>query len=264
MAKYIPELEQYQENLYHLTLTLPNCKGTDLRYTYDKIAKAFKRLIRFLNGDLKIKDLSFEEWGYMGAVRSLEVTFNEDSYHPHLHVGLVMQKSLGKKNIENKYSWDFKKAIPELKRLFCEEEILIQKIWFLLLNGIKVTKKEIESLELGYSCTMDKFQPGDYAELFKYMTKETNEKGKVLSYQNFVNLLHGLYNVKQIQGYGCLYRIKDEDNTEEYERIYDEMIQEIRAKENPAMAYQTPRELLSDSEYTLISRKSYFKYLKTL
>ena len=264
MARYIPEIEKFQENLYHLTLTLPNCSGTQIRYTYDKMARAFKRLIRYLTGNLEVKDFSMDNWGYMGAVRSLEITFRVDSYHPHFHIGLVMECDLGKKNIENKYSWDYKSGIPELKRLFCEKEILIQKLWYLILNDIKVTKKAIDELELGYSCTIDKFTPSDYAELFKYMTKETSEDGSILTYENFVNLLHGLYNVKQIQGYGCLYRIKDEEILEEYEAIYNNLIQEIRQKENPMSVYESPRDLLSDTEYKLISRKTYFKYLRQI
>nr|WP_192963075.1 hypothetical protein [Clostridium sp. MCF-1] len=96
------------------------------------------------------------------------------------------------------------------------------------------------------------------------MTKGTDERGHVLTYENFVSLLHGLYRVKQIQGYGCLYRISDDEITEEYERIYEAMIQEIRAKEKPIAVLQQLEGLLSDNEYQLISRKSYFKYLKNL
>lgn len=264
MSRYIPEIDHYKENLYHLTLTLPNCEGTQLKYTYDKMAKAFKSLIRIITGNYRVSTLDFQSWGYLGAVRSLEVTFNGKNYHPHFHVGIILTKQLGRKIIENKYSFDFKKGIAELKRLFCEEEILIQKMWYLLLNDIKITKENIDKLELGYSCAMDKFNESDYAELFKYMTKETDQTGNVLTYDNFVTLLHGLYGVHQIRGYGCLHRIKDEDNFEDYERIYDEMIQKIRAKENPSAVTERPRDLLSDSEYTLISRKTYFKYLANI
>jgi hypothetical protein len=154
--------------------------------------------------------------------------------------------------------------MAQLKRLYCSEEILIQKIWFLLLNNIKVTKKSIDELEEGYSCTLDKFPPEDYAELFKYMTKERDEKGNVLTYDNFVSLYYGLYRVKQIQGYGCLYQITDDGDLEALEDKYEEYIQEIRKKESPMMVYEKPQDLFLDSEYKLISRKSYFKYLRQL
>lgn len=264
MAKYVPVLEQYQDKLYHLTLTLPNCPGEDLLYTYRKMASAFKKLIIFIDGRKKISGIDFGSWGYEGAVRSLEVTFNGDSYHPHFHVALVMSKGLGKKKIENDFSFDNRSGIKKLKRLFSSEEILIQKIWYLILNDIKVTKKSIDELEQGYSCSMDKFAPDKYTELFKYMTKASDEEGNVLTYENFVSLYYGLYRVKQIQGYGCLYQINDELDLESLERQYDKFIQEIAKKESPMMVYERPQDLISDSEYKLISRKTYFKYLRQL
>lgn len=264
MAKYIPVLEEYQDKLYHLTLTLPNCSGVDLLLTYKKMAKCFRKLIDFLSCREKIKGIDFSTWGYEGAVRSLEVTFKDDSYHPHFHIGLVLNTDLGKKNIENTYSFDYRKGIKELKRLFCEKEILIQKIWFLLLNGEKVTKKAIKSLKEGYSCTLDKFPSEDYQELFKYMTKETDENGSILTYENFINLYYSLYRVKQIQGYGCLYSITDDGDLEGMEQQYEEYIQEIAKKESPKLVSERPQDLLLDTEYTLISRKNYFKYLRQL
>jgi len=267
MSKYIPELEQYKGNLYHLTLTLPNCSGVDLRPTISKMAKDFRKLIGYICGREKIKDIDFSSWGYQGAVRSLEVTFKNDNYHPHYHVGFVFNSLPElKKDIENTFSWNTKtkSGFPELSRLFSEQEILIQKIWYLLLNGIKVTKVNIDELEEGYSCNLDKFKEDDYAELFKYMTKECDQGGKVLTYQNFVVLYESLYRLKQIQGYGCLYQIAEDGDLEECERQYEEMIQEIRKKESPVAVLEKPQELILDSEYTLVSRKSYFKYLKKL
>lgn len=264
MAKYIPELEKYKGNLYHLTLTVPNCSGQDINSTYKKMAKSFKTLIRYFTGNLKIKGINFEKFNYQGAVRSLEITFHGDSYHPHFHVGIVLDSELSRKKIINTYSYNNKNGIRELKRLFSKEEILIQKIWYLLINNIKVTKSSIEELEEGYSCAIEKFNEDDYAELFKYISKGSDEEGNILSYDNFISLYYGLYRIKQIQGYGCLYQINDEIDLEELEKQYDEYIQEIRKKESPVVAYETPQDLILDSEYTLISRKTFFKYLRQL
>jgi len=261
MSKYIPVLEQYQDSLFHLVLTLPSCKGEDLFIIYDKMAKTFKRLIGFLNGHKKIKGIDFSSWGYQGAVRSLEVTFKKDSYHPHFHVGLVLDPNvIGKKNIKNIYSFSYN----ELKRMFSEQEILIQKIWYLLLNKIKVTKVAIEELEQGYSCTMDKFPQEDYAELFKYMTKDKDEVGNILSYDNFKALYQGLYRVKQIQGYGVLYRIVDSVDLEKYEEAYQNYIEELIKKESPVAVREKPQELILDAQYKILNKKSYIKYLMQL
>jgi hypothetical protein len=265
MAKYIPELEKYQDNLYHLVLTVPNCRGPDLKETQKEMCKAFRSLIRLLEGSRKVKGLDFQSWGYQGAVRSFEVTFKGDTYHPHFHVGLVASPGLlSKKKTKNLYSYDFKNGIPELRRLFSKEEILIQKIWYLLINGIKVTKQSIDELETGYSCIMDKFPAEDYAELFKYMTKEKDQTGQVLSYDQFKTLYVGLHRVKQIQGYGCLYQIDDEIDLEVFEEKWQGWLESIRQKESPVEVWQTPQELLLDTEYTIINRKAYFAFLRSI
>lgn len=265
MSKYIPELEQYKDNLYHLVLTLPNCNGDSLEDTIKHMSKCFRQLIRYIRGTDKIKGLDFESWGYKGAVRSLEVTYFTDSYHPHYHIALVLNSDiLSKKDIINTYSYNFRTSIPELRRLFSKEEILIQKIWYLLINNTKVTKDNIDNLDIGYSCMIDKFQEGDYAELFKYLTKEVNENGEVLTYDNFKVLYKSLYRLKQIQGYGCLYNITDDGDLESMEREYEELIEGLRKNENPEKVIETPQDLAKDTEYLLISRKSYYKYLRQL
>jgi plasmid rolling circle replication initiator protein Rep len=266
MSKYIPALEPYNEQLHHMVLTLPNCNGQDLEKTIKKMAKCFKTLINYLVGykQFRVEGIDFKKWGYQGAVRSLEVTFHGDSYHPHYHVGLVLDKPPGKKHIENTFSFDFRNGLPELKRLFSEEEILIQKMWYLLISGVRLTKKAIDAQALGYSCMINSFAPGDYAELFKYMTKTKNEKGQLLSYDNFKTLYNALYRVKQIQGYGCLYRIQDEGDTESFDAMYEVFMMGLRDRENPVMSWETPQDLLADTHYSLISRKAFFKYLREL
>jgi hypothetical protein len=228
------------------------------------MSKSFRKLILYIRGDKKIRGLDFSGWNYSGAIRSLEITFNKKTYHPHYHVGLVLDLPALDKKYINTYSYNNKAGIKELKRLFSFQEILIQKIWYLLINKETVTKKNIESLELGYSCSMDKFRESDFAELFKYITKEKNEDGLILSYDNFKTLYNSLYRVKQIQGYGVLYRITDDIDLEEYENIYNNYIESLQEKESPLMVLEAPEDLLSDNKYKLISRKSYYKYLRTL
>ena len=127
-----------------------------------------------------------------------------------------------------------------------------------------VTKNNIDSLEIGYSCMIDKFQEGHYSELFKYLTKGVQEDGKILEYNNFKILYYSLYRVKQIQGYGCLYKISDDGDLESMEIEYEEYIKGLRKKENPVKVIETPQDLVKDNDYLLISRKSYFKYLREL
>lgn len=261
MARFIPELEKYKDKLYHMTLTQPNVTGEQVKTTIKKCFKGIAKLIGYLKGKEKIRGIDFSEWGYEGAVRSLEITYRENSYHVHLHVALVLNNDdiITKKYI-NTYSYSY----GVLKRLFSEKEILIQKIWYLLMNNIKVTKKAIDSLDLGYSCIIDKFKSDSYAELFKYIVKDFSESNNIMTYDNFKTLYYSLLNVRQIQGYGCLFNIRDEDISEEVDEIYNRIIEELQKKEIPVATVESPQDILNDSEYMLISRKKIFQYLRTL
>ncbi len=109
-------------------------------------------------------------------------------YHPHLHCLMVFPKYIGIKKHRNSYSIDHTGKRKE--RLFTDEEILIQRIWYLLNNKIKVTKENIDNIAKiapkkykdGYSCQLDKFQENDFVELFTYMTKSTTEDDKPMRY----------------------------------------------------------------------------------
>lgn len=263
MARFMPEIEKYKHfNMSQLVLTVPNCSGEELHETIKNMFKAFARLIEYFKGKKNIRGLDFSWLGYQGAIRSLEVTYKQD-YHPHLHVLLIHEGSDREKHIVNKYSYD-KFGNKETRR-FSDFEVTIQKIWYLLINKTKVTVKALDALEDGYSCMMDKFQEDDFLELFKYMTKSDGlEDGKIMTYQNFKDLYYGLHSVRQIQGYGCLFRIKDEDIADLADEKYKEIIDELKKIEDPVNASETVQDLLADSEYLLISRKQIYKHLREL
>ena len=264
LSNFMPLINQYKEqnSLYHLTLTVPNCEGGDLALIIKTMFDSFRRLIRYFALDKKIKGLDFEKYGYIGAIRSLEVTFRGDSYHPHLHCILAFNNPLiNNKYIENTYSLSKKNGY----RKFTDFEILIQKIWYLLNKKIKVTKKAIDELELGYSCAIDNIDESSAYEVFKYMTKSTDEEKNVLTYENFKTLYFSLHRVRQIQGYGCFYNIKDDDSIiDEVDDLYNVIIELLKSKENPLEVSQTPEDLLTDDENIIISRKRIFSYLKKL
>src|SRR3712207_6917428 len=64
-------------------------------------------------------------------------------------------------------------------------------------------RSNIDDLENGFSCIVDKFPEDDFAELFKYMTKDKDEEGNILTYDNFKTL------------YEALYRVRSEEHTSE-------------------------------------------------
>lgn len=264
LAKFMPVIEEMKKSkyLYHLVLTVPNCNGTDLKPTIQQIFNNFYTLNRYLKLEKKIKGLDFSQYGYSGAIRSLEVTFKSKEYHPHLHCIIALDKPLNdNRYIANTYSRSRKNGY----RKFTEFEVLIQKIWYLLNNGQRVTKKAIDSLELGYSCTIDSIDESAVYEVFKYMTKTNDENNNILTYNNFKDLYFGLYRVRQIQGYGCFYNIKDDDSlVDQVDDYYDILINILKAKENPLEVCEAPEDLLMDNENIIISRKKIFNYIRNL
>lgn len=264
MANFMPEIEKYKHfNMSQLVLTVPNCTGEQLHATIKKMFKAFATLIEYFKLKKKIKGYDFSWLGYQGAIRSLEVTYKKKEYHPHLHVLVIHEGTDSEKKNLNVYSVD--KYQRRDKRYFSDFEILIQKIWYLLINEQRVVKSAIEGLDLGYSCMMDKFEENDFLELFKYMTKADGlEDGKIMTYQNFKDLHEGLHSVRQIQGYGCLFRIKDEDLSILADEKYEEILNQLKQKEEPINCSETVKALLEDNEYTLISRKKIYKHLREL
>ena len=261
LAKFMPLINEMKKDkfLYHLVLTVPNCNGTNLKDTIKNIFKNFNYLNRYLNLKKSIKGLDFEQYGYSGAIRSLEVTYKKDDYHPHLHCIIALDKPLNdNKYISNTYSKSRKNGY----RKFTDFEILVQKIWYLLNNEQRVTKKAIDSLDLGYSCTIDPIDDNSAYEVFKYMTKSNDEDKNILTYDNFKDLYFGLYRVRQIQGYGCFYNVKDDDSfIDEVDDYYDTIINILKTKEDPIEVSEAPEDLLKDNENIIISRKKYLKYI---
>lgn len=269
LSKFQPLLEPFKENMYQLTLTVPNCRGEDLKATIDKILKNFGRLVEFLKGKKKVAGVDFEIFGYEGAIRSLEITIpKSNEYHPHLHALFVFKDYEGYKqgNLIHKNSYSYNKKKKGEVRKFSNEEILIQKIWRLMFDGVKVTKKNIDQLDIGYSCRIDKFKENDYLELFKYMTKSTTEYDKMISYNQFKTLYFALDGRRQIQGYGCFYGLKDDDeiSVEEIDDYYNGLLEQLQQKEKPIEVSEAPIDLLKDDEYILISRKKIYSHLKKL
>lgn len=282
MAKFLPEIKKVGSDyiLSQMVLTVPNVCGHELRDTIKLLFKAFSCLIEYLSLRKKIKGILLD-FGYIGAIRSLEVTYKSDSYHPHLHVLLAHQKNFGEKNLVNKYSYDFFNGREV--RYFSEFEVLIQKLWFTLIEDIRevnnaisgfnkrkrITKDRLDKVELGYSCTIDEFKEDDFIELFKYVTKgngsEHKDENAIMSYDNFKVLYYALNGVRQIQGYGIFYNVKDDDSLmNEVEDYYRTVIDYLQKKEMPVSVRETVQAVLEDNSYTVISKSRIYSYVRHL
>ncbi len=263
MSRFIPQIEPYRNKLFHIVLTIPNIKSDDLKYTVEKMARSFKLFVECIREKSdKRSFLDFKKYGFKGAIRSLEITFKKNEYHPHYHCAFVFEnldlEGEGR-SIENPYSHSFSNG----ERLFTEFEIKIQKLWYLIMNNIRITQENFENLNLGYSCTCDKFRDDDYAEMFKYMTKETDETSNILTYDHFKTLYKSTYHLRQLQGYGCFYQIIKEDLDDEVDKMYQDIRFELLKYDcRPILTLDRPFDLLNQNDYIIISRKKIFDYLK--
>lgn len=81
--KYIEN--EHRKRFLFLTLTAPNVEGDKLKDELDKFNHSFKKLME----RKELKDMN------KGYVRKLEITYNkeENTYHPHFHVIIAVNKS---------------------------------------------------------------------------------------------------------------------------------------------------------------------------
>lgn len=100
---HINNVDQYTAGF--LTLTIENCKPSELRMTIDKMAEDFNRLM--CRPAVK-KNI-------IGWARSLEVTANvkRHTFHPHFHIILLFDKEID----EGQYNAFFKQAWQKAARL---------------------------------------------------------------------------------------------------------------------------------------------------
>ena len=246
--KFKPFLDKYVEDydIYHVTLTVPNCSNWQLQTTLDDMYNAFSRFIKMFRrskGKYKFLDLPFLD--YQGCVRSLEITYNNETkqYHPHFHCLFIMSKDLpDERCVVNKFSY----KAGAFNRAFTLLEEKIQKLWYLFYNHIKVTESNFANC-LGYSCTCE-VTNYDYKEVFKYTLKESFDF--ILDSEPvFMCLESALYNRRVIQGYGCLFNLDfDNDLDILVDNLYDDYVEELKFQEDPVYMVVTINELVDAVE----------------
>ena len=275
-SKYFPMLSELSlsNSIYHIVFTIPNCSGVCLKNTVNRLFESLPCFLKYLRGQKKLKGFTFDYLGYKGCIRSLEVTYNkkEKTYHPHLHCLLVLNKDLdldSRKVLKNSFSYS--RDHSEVK-FFSDEEVLFQKIWYLLCNGIKVNKENLDNVDIGYSVSASRSKDSDYKEVFKYAFKgdlnsgEDDNSPKCLSYDNFKDYLGQLSKKRFIQGYGCFLNYEFE-NVELTDDLLDlefyEFMAELNSLEVPVQLYEDKDVMISNMEsglYKYYSKSSIKKF----
>lgn len=278
-SPYLKALEK-SHDIFHIVFTVPNVAGERLNWTLDKMYDRFSRLIAYLKGDKAVKGLDFLQYGYCGAVRSVEITTgkrnNGNDFHPHFHSMFVFRKNPPnmEKVFENsfsggKYDYVTKKT---KKTYFSRFEWLLQRIWCLLMLDIRVTKENIINIyELtdrrykdGFDVKADNAD-GAYHEIFKYAIKGTYKKEKIFSYEDFCHLENALKNRRVYETYGCLrqYNFNDVDISSVKDMsdvIFDEILKELQRREKPFVIQSCIEEILNDLQSNK-RRKKKIRYI---
>ena len=262
-----PILDTYRQDydVYHLVVTVPNCGGEELKALIKKMYKKFPFLLRYFRGKAKVKNINFLQYGYAGAVRALEVTQNQETkeFHPHFHCMVLFKKGLNLEGeICNAYSYGKENGFHKFSKL----EILLQKIWWLLMNDERVTAKAIEELKQGYDVYLTDSE-GYYHEVFKYACKGAfdEDKGAFLYKEpTFWTLYDSLNNKRMIQGYGKLYNFNDLDGDildDEATDLYERIISALIDFEKPIFKVESLDEVIDNSVFCKYISKSNLKRL---
>lgn len=276
--KYAPVLDSLFEkyNMYHAVFTVPNVPADKLQGTLDKMYTNIGYLVRILKGDAKIKDVPFMSYGFEGAIRSLEITRNNgtNEFHPHFHCIFLFKRGAKRlwkrKNIINTYSFDNRDSDYKKLRYFSDFEVLLQKIWYLRYNGIKVTAGAIDTLKEGYSCIVEPCTRQKYKEVFKYATKGLMKSEKDNPFGHFYDwlfLLFALHGRRMIQTYGILRCLKFEEKISldaKVDEEYLEIIKKLHEIECPERFFECLEVLEREGKKGLITFISRSKIAEVL
>lgn len=254
-GKFAPVLDSLKSSyrILHIVFTVPNCEPEELKPLIDKMYRKFPFLMRYFKGQAKVHGVNFLKYGYGGAVRGLEVTYNKDTeqYHPHFHCMVLLNKKInlqGKRT--NAYSFDHNDESKIHK--FSDFEILLQKIWFLLMNDCKVTAENVEQLKIGYDVQASD-PKGNYHEVFKYACKgafKESEGACIYQERVFWTLYGALKNRRMIQGYGVLHNFNDLDGEileTDAAAIYAAYIAQLKRNETPIFKVESLDEVCERS-----------------
>ncbi len=285
--KFAPILTDMSSShdIYHCVFTVPNCSDILLKTTITAMYKAFSYLIRYLSCRAKVKGVQFVKFGFIGCIKSLEITYNkeENTYHPHLHCLFAFSKELNlSKQLINQFSYS--KNSEEII-YFSKEEILFQKIWFLLINGqlyksknpksckmqtsknFRVNKTNIDNLDVGYSVVFNKANKSDYKEVFKYAFAADFDEDKCLGYEQLKLYRKVLKNVRFIQAYGSLINYDFSDDclsAEDLDIAYNEYKSSLYNIEDPMRVSESVSDMLNNmiqGKYSYITSGSIKKFL---
>ena len=279
-VQYAGVLDGYacENDVYHIVFTVPNVDAWRLADTVSLMLDRFQYLIRFFDGRKGIRYVSFRKYGYIGAVRSLEITVSKKngSYHPHLHCMFILKKDMNMQQVYwNRFSEDY--TGRNSLRLFTEFEMLLQRIWCLLILRLPVTKYNIEHIaDFGYpdgfSVRAD-LSNGRYHEIFKYAIKGAFKEETLFKYEAFMTLYKALFGRRCYQTFGCLlhydFNAIDENlGLASPDEMFDLFVARLQRLETPERVEEILDDILKmtkeDRKIKYISKATFSRHFRSL
>ena len=95
--------------------------------------------------------------------------------------------------------------------------------------------------------------------------KDKDQEGTIMDYQTFKVLMKSLNNVRQLQGYGCLYNCKEINDTE-FLTLADDKIKKILSildsLEEKKTVEEEIKKIRKEKDFTIISEKKLLNAIK--
>lgn len=215
-----------------LTITVPNVPGDELRATIEKMNTAFRKFFNLLSLPIGTGQHGFSERlvRFHAAIKVFEVTYNKKSntFHPHFHVMVFTDEydeGIYYKHIKGLYS-----RKRQSYNYHSHMDMHIMKIWTMCYDNIRMTVKNYEKfdddLKNMYLCDIKEMDSNGVREVLKYTFKDTD----ILNYYVFKTLYFALEHKRIRQGYGLLYNVKLESESDGEKQSLDEY---LTIKENP-------------------------------
>lgn len=267
--RVMPDLGDY--DFYMATFTVPSvsCDAVQLKEEIDKIYYSFRQLYRKYSkplltptGKKSGQALQCRLIRMVGGVRVLEITYNSVAgMHPHIHCIVLLPKGLDPELLEKKYDakWSRKKS----ERIYKSEiDLQLGKVWSMIYYGIdfrrynavdfdpKETFLKINGDVTDYKCLEVDFTPMDLDgvyEVFKYTFKSS----EVENYDVFCALVDALHGKRIRQGFGVLYDIKCDDDSDGEKQP---LVLEIEEEPEELLTREFRELLTAFADYRKISR----------
>lgn len=238
---------------YLLTLTVPNIAGERLRKTIEKMNKTFKKLFGAYSYPLDGTTKGFKDRliSFQGALKVLEITYNikNNTYHPHFHCIFfsdIYDESIFRKDIVGEYS-----NKRQSYNFYSNIDIQTMKLWTLYYKGIRLTIDNYNKFKIEdcFLCDIREMDSAGIVEVLKYTFKDAD----IVSYDVFKNIVMALDKKRIRQGYGLLYNLKLEGDTEGEKLDLEGLLQEAEDPEQ-LITYEINELVTKYKDYRKISR----------